>query len=234
MKFLPGIAVGAASGSMGGVVASHNRGGQYFRRRATPVNPSSTYQAEVRAQLAGLSSGWRALTDEQRLAWDSAATSYVTVNSLGSSVQLTGQQLYIRANQRLAIYLPASMITVPPVSWEVEPLTGLALTDALVALGEMDTLTGTIVPAAIPANHSLIVRASPPLQAGIRFVKKYMRTIGIRNVTAGVFDITTGWNTRFGAVSVGQTIWLGAQFMNNTNGQVSPELLVSGLTEAAP
>ncbi len=233
MKFLPGIAVGAASGSMGGVVASHNRGGQYFRRRATPVNPMTSFQSEVRAQLAGLSSGWRNLTDEQRLAWEQAATSYTTVNSLGSSVQLTGQQLYIRANQRLALYSPSNVMTTPPVSWVVDALTSVALTTLETDEGAFTDLAATIVPAAIPANHLLILRFSPPLMSGIRFVKKYLRTLGPFTVTAGVATVTAAWNARFGAVTAGQTIWCAASFLSTANGQSSPEILTSGLTIAA-
>jgi hypothetical protein len=231
MKFLPGIAVGAASGSMGGVVASHNRGGQYFRRRATPVNPATAFQGAVRSALAGLSSGWRGLTEAKRTAWNEAAESTTTIDTLGSSVQLTGQQLYIRANQRLAIYDPGAMITLPPLSWEVEALTSAAITDSTIGmLNNFDPLEVTIAPTTFTNTSSrLVIRATPPLQPGIRFVQKYLRKLGIFTPTVGVADISAAWNSRFGSVVADQVVWVAASIMDVTNGQSSVELLMNAV-----
>lgn len=231
MKFLPGIAAGAVSGSMGGVTASHNRGGQYFRRRATPVNPATSFQGEVRSKLAGLSASWRGLTDSQRLAWDEAAGSYTTVNALGTSIQLTGQQLYIRANQRLAIYDPGAVMTTPPVSWEVTGLDSIAITTAEVGGGAFGTLEVTVTPTTFATvTSTLVLRATPPLQPGIRFVQKYLRTLGIFTPTVGVADITAAWNDRFGAVAAGSVVWVAGSVLERANGQSSPEILTNALT----
>lgn len=62
------------SGSLGGIVASHNRGGTYFRFRSTPVNPRSARQVLVRTIIQQLSDAYaNILTQAQRDAWDNWA-----------------------------------------------------------------------------------------------------------------------------------------------------------------
>lgn len=87
-----------ASGSMGGVTASHNRFGQYFRARATPVNPSTAFQIAVRANLANYASKWTTLTALQRDAWDTYGDNVPVVNKVGEVVFLTGFNHYVRTN----------------------------------------------------------------------------------------------------------------------------------------
>lgn len=87
-----------ASGSIGGITASHNRFGQYFRARVTPVNPSTAFQIAVRAALTTLAIRWQTLTATQRLAWETYAENVPVVNRVGDTVVLTGLNQYIRSN----------------------------------------------------------------------------------------------------------------------------------------
>lgn len=96
MKFI-GAMTGTMSGSLGGVTASHNRGGQYLRQRVVPTNPATARQNQVRAYLAGANSAWTMLTDAQRMGWATYASNVPTVDSLGQTIYLTGQQMFIRA-----------------------------------------------------------------------------------------------------------------------------------------
>lgn len=88
-----------ASGSMGGITASHNRGGQYFRARVIPVNPGTEWQAAVRIAMAELSNSWlEKLTAVQRDAWDTYAENVPVVNRLGEPISLTGFNHFLRSN----------------------------------------------------------------------------------------------------------------------------------------
>ena len=88
-----------ASGSLGGITASHNKGGQYFRARTIPTDPGSSYQVAVRNNMVVLSTRWvEVLTEAQRLAWDVYAGAVETTNALGSAVNITGLNMYIRGN----------------------------------------------------------------------------------------------------------------------------------------
>lgn len=87
-----------ASGSLGGLVASHNRGGQYLRGRVVPTNPSSGPQVEIRTIFGNLASAWQTLTDAQREAWTTYAINVPVTDSMGDPLTLTGQQMYVRCN----------------------------------------------------------------------------------------------------------------------------------------
>lgn len=95
-----GTIVGAASGKMGSMVASHNKGGQYLRARVTPSGAvASPAQATVRNSLAALAAAWGTeLSAEQRSAWEDYALNVPGSNALGDSIQLSGQNWYIACN----------------------------------------------------------------------------------------------------------------------------------------
>lgn len=99
MKFLGGLIGGALSGSVGGMVASHNRFGGYIRDRVIPVNPSSPAQIAVRGFMAQLSNAWiDILTQVQRDDWTTYADNVPLVDALGQSITLTGMNMYVRSN----------------------------------------------------------------------------------------------------------------------------------------
>jgi hypothetical protein len=88
-----------ASGSIAGMVFSHNRGGQYVRSRATPTDPATALQVEVRSAMTSLAVRWiETLTTAQRDAWATYASNVEMTNRVGDAVFLTGQQHYLRSN----------------------------------------------------------------------------------------------------------------------------------------
>lgn len=87
-----------ASGSLGGLVASHNRGGQYLRARVVPTNPSSGPQVEMRTIFGNLATAWQTLTQVQRDAWTTYAINVPITDSMGDPLTLTGQQMFVRCN----------------------------------------------------------------------------------------------------------------------------------------
>ena len=88
----------AISGSLGGITAAHNRGGQYLRARTVPTDPSSARQGLVRAVMSNLVSDWEELDPAQREAWAEFASQVDVVNALGDTTKLSGQNWFIKAN----------------------------------------------------------------------------------------------------------------------------------------
>lgn len=87
------------SGSIGGITASHNKGGAYFRSRVVPVNPATPAQGIVRQLMGTLAARWAAiLSPAQRDAWDTYALNVPLLNRLGESVNVTGLNMYQRSN----------------------------------------------------------------------------------------------------------------------------------------
>ena len=88
-----------ASGSFGGMTASHNKGGMYMRARTIPTNPASTFQAIIRQNVSDLVNRWEnVLTSTQRAAWNVYAANVTVLNKLGDAIHLSGQNWYIGCN----------------------------------------------------------------------------------------------------------------------------------------
>ena len=94
-----GSMVTEMSGSLGGITAARNKGGQYLRARATPVDPNTQPQQTARAAMTQLVTAWiEDLTEQQREAWRIYAENVTTTNRLGDTISLSGQNWYIGCN----------------------------------------------------------------------------------------------------------------------------------------
>ena len=92
--------MGALSGSIGGHTYSHNKGGQYIRRRSIPVNPTTAKQTLSRSRLVDASTRWAALTDPQKASWTDYATVHPFTDAVGQVGQLSGQQMFVALTAR--------------------------------------------------------------------------------------------------------------------------------------
>jgi hypothetical protein len=101
MKYI-GLLSSAASGKLGGIVASHNRGGSYFRHHAIPTQPRTPAQKLVRNQLQAFSSAFKSLTSAQVQGWNALALTVTLKSKLGTTYHPTGQQLFVSCNKHLA------------------------------------------------------------------------------------------------------------------------------------
>ncbi len=87
------------SGSIGGITASHNKGGAYFRSRVIPTDPASPFQGIVRQSLGNLAARWSGLLSQSaRDAWDLYAANVPLLNPLGESINVTGLNMFQRSN----------------------------------------------------------------------------------------------------------------------------------------
>jgi hypothetical protein len=87
------------SGSLGGIVASHNKGGAYFRVRSVPVNPNTPFQQVIRTAQADLTVRWTDnLTQVQRDAWITYAENVELPNRIGAMGPISGLSMYVRSN----------------------------------------------------------------------------------------------------------------------------------------
>lgn len=179
MKFTSSLGL-TLSGSQGGVTAARNRGGQYLRRRAVPVNPNTIQQQAVRTALTSLVASWQTLTDGERAAWATYAENTPGVDSLGQTLVLTGQQSYIRCNTpRIAAGL-AVIDAAPIVFNRGNPAT---LTEFDTAGGVGAEVRTTFEPLA--SAGTVLTYVGRPLSAARNFYKGPYRLIGTTAVLAG-------------------------------------------------
>jgi len=105
-----------SSGSQAGTTASHNRAGQYYRSRRSPVQPIGTgRRAIARANFGSSSTAWASLTFSEQAAWAAYADAHPITDSLGSAIKLTGHQMFVAINASLQ-NAAQPISTVPPIS----------------------------------------------------------------------------------------------------------------------
>lgn len=73
-RIVGGSPMGELSGKMGGFVFSRNKSGPYIRQYVVPVNPNTLAQIGSRANFGTAAAAWHNLTNIQKMAWQSYAT----------------------------------------------------------------------------------------------------------------------------------------------------------------
>lgn len=166
-----------ASGSFGGVTASHGRAGQYLRARVVPTNPSSSAQVEIRTIFGNLASAWQTLTQDQRDAWTTYAINVPVTDTLGDPLTLTGQQMYVRCNTA-RIQAQLARVDDGPTIFALDSLSVVAITPSAaadqysIAFEETDEWVGE-------DNAGLLIFGSREVALTINFFKGPYRAQGI-------------------------------------------------------
>lgn len=220
MKYTSAIAA-TASGSMGGATASRNKGGQYFRRRAIPTNPSSSRQQVVRNGLANLSQAWsNTLTAAQRAAWSTYAANVPKTDSLGNTINLSGIGWYVACNNA-RISAGKAIVAAAPTTFTLADLTpptvtGVASTGvASVAFTNTDLWASSV-------GGFLVMQFSRPQSAGINFFKGPFRVgFSIAGASTPPTSPATGTMPFLGAA--GNQVFWQARCLN-ADGRISGQL----------
>ena len=176
MKFRPLLGTDL-SGSVGGVTASHNRGGPYFRNRAIPVNPNTVFQQAVRGFMATLTSLWNdTLSVAQRAAWDLYALNVPIPDSLGEPRNIGGLGQYIRSNiPRLQVALPR--VDDGPIVFNLGDFTNPTF-DTFVAISDVFNVNFTIADAWVNEDDAaMLISSSRSNNATINFFKGPYRAV---------------------------------------------------------
>lgn len=152
--------LGNLRGSVGANTFSHNRGGDYLRRRVAPTNKNSTRQQTMRSMLSSLASQWSSLlTPEQRIAWNTWAGQQTKEGPLGNSINLTGINGFIWTNTHV-LDAGDTILSNPPT--DVGPEALLTMSADISALTTAD-ITFTATP--LEATERAVLFMSLP-QAG--------------------------------------------------------------------
>jgi len=228
MKIKWGAIVVDGRNKIGGHVASKNPAGSYLRTKVTPTNPKTTFQVNVRSRLAGLSSAWRGLTNDQRTAWNAAVSNFTRTDIFGDLKNPSGFNLYQMLNNNL-LNLGYAGISVPPLPQAVAAFTSLSIAAAAVA----QTLTVTFAPA-IVAPYGVWLLATPGLSPGISFVKSEFRQIIPLNFNAvSPYNAAANYIARFGAIpAAGTKLFVRMCQYHNATGQAGIPIQASCIVAA--
>lgn len=178
----------AQSGKLNGLVASHNKGGSYWRSYTIPTNPNTDRQAGIRANFGALANTWsNVLTQSQRDSWAAYAAAVPLINRLGESRTVPPLAMFIRCNApRLLAGLPRVDQAPDPQSLsvfhlpQIDTITTGATPTATIEVNREDTwnIQG--------GNGAMLVFASAPVNATINFFRGPYQFQGI--VTPGGQD----------------------------------------------
>jgi hypothetical protein len=189
------------SGSVGGQTFSRNRSGAYIRQRSNPTQPRTAAQVNARARLTSTSAAWRGLTDAQRAGWSAFAQSFTVVNSLGTTINLTGAQCYVKVNT-VNLLNGDAVVSTPPalpvfVACLVTGLTATAGTQLLEANGSS------------PASGTkYMFYVSPQVSAGVSFNGRFAYLATFTTATSSEFVLTSTYTAKFGALIAGKKVFV--------------------------
>lgn len=213
---------------LNGSVFARNRGGAYLRTKVTPVNPKTSAQVAQRSLLTTYAQAWRSLTEAQRLAWSAAVGSWAKTDIFGNIVNPSGNTLYIRLNINVAL-AGGTALTTPPSPVGAQALTELSVVSDV----SSSTVTITFLPAAVPADHSMVIESTPMLSPGISNANAKYRVIKtLAPAAASPDNAFTSQTAKFGALVAGQKIFIRAKFINQLTGEVSQQLNASAIVTA--
>lgn len=226
MKYI-GLLSSAASGKLGGVVASHNRGGTYFRHHSIPVQPRTPAQRAVRNQLAAFSSAFKALTAAQIAGWNALGSTVTLKSKLGTTYSPTGQQLFVSCNKHLyEINITTQLSTAPSIpsipSISVFSITPGGTSGSPATVSAIDY---TVTPS-LPDNFGVVVRASSVQSPGRTFIgKSLFRSLRGYNPATGApgsfYSIYTGY---YGPLPQAGIIQFSLKLVDPNSGFAGPEV----------
>lgn len=192
------------SGSYQGITASRNASGQYYRTRAIPVNPNSTFQSQARSRLSQMAEAWDTLTDVQRAGWKSLGLSMTRTDSLGQSYNLTGLQAYVSVNS-LNLAAGNARVDAAPALSTPAALTSITITLTNAAFSVAYTATP------LAAGARLFFFASPQRSNGRSFESDYRLIAVSAAAAASPANVFTAYSARLGTPATGNKIFMMAQ-----------------------
>lgn len=214
-----GMMMTDARGKLGGQVFSKNRAGAYIRTKVTPSNPQTTAQAQVRSNLATLSTGWNTLTAEQISQWNSSVEDWASTDVFGDIKKPTGKNLYVKLNVNL-LNSSQPTIATPPAKLELPALMETAV--------DITRATNLLEIANLPifANGVYQVEACAPVPRGVNFVKNKFRVISYETkTTTGSVDVSFSYINKFGSVTNAENIFFRIRAIG-ANGQAGVPIIV--------
>lgn len=237
MALINSAILSAASGSMGGLVFSHNKGGMYTRKRVTPTNPRTTLQTAIRSGFKTTSSLWaNALTSAQRAGWIAFALANPVPNRLGAPCIITGLQMFMRFNVPIVTYAASTgLILTAPAAGTFIPAPNPIAATVTGSTGAI-TLVSITLPYVPAVGDYILMQISQPVSVGhtANGTNKRMLALYTQGATPvnPVLIATTPdpFNVGGGIRAAGSPYSLSAYYIDETAGNISSVGTINGIT----
>lgn len=221
-KFTPGAIVSEIRGKIAATVFSRNKGGAVIRNRIKPINRRSIGQSTRRQVLGNLASSWRGLTQAQRDGWNGAASNFPLQDTLGQTIFLSGEGLYIRFNANLSL-IGVALITDAPSPFAFAIFTAsFTAADPTVAAA----MSLVFTPTPLTAGNTLAVLATPNLSPGVGSpnASAFRYITSIAPAATSPASILAAYQAVFGDPIAGQKIFLELRPIATASGQAGAPL----------
>jgi hypothetical protein len=217
MKYTPGAVLTEGAGSIGGVTASKNHSGGFFRSRTTPVNPRTVSQLSQRSKMQIISQNWRLTPGGARNAWIALATQFPRLNSLNKTYYLTGQQMYMFCQLNVWSCVYGSFIACPNISQNnISPFSSWAV----IYPGQQPPyyLYFNFTPV-IGGNQKCILQSTGSVSRGKKYQQNW-KTIGVYDaLTISGVDIKDDYALIFGNyITLNDMAWFRCWLVDFTTG----------------
>lgn len=200
MKFIPGALGTNLSGKLGAAVASHNRGGSYFRRRSKPVVVTTSYAEDVKSTFAEVSGAWKSLSDAQREAWTLWAANNPITDRIGQKITLDGHAAFVECNA-LQTAAGAALLDLPPATGSPSGLESLDVDGAIVS----SRLNIEFTPSQATMSTLLMIRAAVTTSAARNYVEGKLKLCGFSGAgQVSQFDVLSLIESRIGTLQDGE------------------------------
>jgi hypothetical protein len=194
------------NGKLGGQSFQRSRQGLTLQNSPGHINKINNNTTSSRAYAKRFYSGWRSLTDDQRMAWRSRALITSYTNVFGNSYKLTGFMLYVKSN------ILITLCGISPINIPGNFSPALALTSIIITIvsGVSISVAFTVTP--LNASNRLFIYASYPVSKGISFNSKILKLVYISPASASSPEIITSpYLSTFGILPVtGQRVFFSA------------------------
>ena len=221
MKVKFGSIIIDGAGKLGGNILAQNKAGKHIKNNKKYSQRSSDDQKRAQAIYAGNSFAWRQLSEAFQDAWRNAAADWKLTNRFGDIMKLSGQQLFIKANNNI-LKVGGARITVPPTKVAVSAITQLQLIicDGVVFVHYEASN-------ALP-NEVLLIEFTDPMYKSVKYIKDRFRKLQTTtNLGSGELDLNVEYYAKFGVPANGKKINARAQIVNSITGQIGVSLQAS-------
>lgn len=207
--------MGEIVGKLGNGVFQRGRAGLTLRERVVPINPNTSAQVAVRANLTSLSKAWAGLTDSQRGQWDTAAASaeWTQKNTFGENFQLSGEQLYLKLNLVID-FIGESRISVPPTKATFDSITLGALTATAGTPAFTVAYSGSL-----SSDFQFMISASAQVSPGIMSSKSVSFSNIINDTSATPINILSAYSSKNGTLVAGRKIFVRMEIASDLTGE---------------
>jgi hypothetical protein len=203
-KVMFGGGVSNIQGSIAGNTFTRTKAGPAARNRVKPNNPATPAQMEQRERITRLSKGWQGLTDDQRKAWDENAKQVKRKGVCGNNIEMTGHQLYVRANSMREENGDTATASTPPGAGTFAESFFGTNTNTLADIS--DSAIRVPLGSGAQADDRVAIWATGARSAGkaaykSSLKKTFVAALSADDITNGYCELYTGWVSKFGAMT---------------------------------